>query len=96
VCRRYFLEHDPSKIDEDGNVEERYCKLDAIQGDLSVLRGWVFSWLLLVGTLVTIPYGIIADSVGRKVVVAASLISVTLPKAWIIVVCKSREQDSAA
>ncbi|KAM0517658.1 hypothetical protein ACHAPE_004630 [Trichoderma viride] len=87
VCRRCFLEHDPSKIDKDGNVEERYCKLDVIQGELSVLRGWVFSWFLLVGTLVTIPYGVVADSMGRKIVVAASLISVTLPKAWIIVVC---------
>jgi MFS family permease len=46
-----------------------------------VLRGWVFSWVLLVGTLVTIPYGVVADSMGRKIVVAASLISVTLPKA---------------
>lgn len=92
VCRHYFLEHDPSKVDEDGNVEERYCKLDVIQGQLSVLRGWVFSWLLLVGTLVTIPYGVVADSMGRRIVVAASLISVTLPKAWIIVVCKSRRR----
>jgi hypothetical protein len=90
VCRRYFLEHDPSKIDKDGNVEEGYCKLDVIQGELSVLRGWVFSWFLLVGTLVTIPYGVVADSIGRKIVVAASLISVTLPKAWIIVVCRPR------
>lgn len=42
VCRRYFLKHDPSKVDEGGNVEERYCKLEVIQGELSVLRGWGF------------------------------------------------------
>ncbi|KAK1237351.1 hypothetical protein MKX08_002976 [Trichoderma sp. CBMAI-0020] len=55
-----------SKVDEAGNVEERHCKLD-----VSVFRGWVFSWFLLVGTLVTIPYGVVADSMGREVVVAA-------------------------
>lgn len=95
VCRCYFLEHDPSKVDENGDVEESYCKLDVIQGELSVLRGWVFSWFLLVGTLVTIPYGVVADSIGRKIVVAASLISVTLPKAWIIVVCKPKRNNAA-
>lgn len=94
VCRHYLLEHDPSKVDENGNVEEKYCKLDVIQGELSVLRGWVFSWLLLVGMLVTIPYGVVADSMGRKIVMAASLISVTLPKTWIIIVCKSRQTMS--
>jgi len=87
VCRRYYLEHDPSKVDNDGSVNESYCKLDILQGELSMLRGWLFSWLLLAGIFVAVPFGLLADSLGRKIVIGCSLISVTLTKAWIILVC---------
>lgn len=87
VCPKYYLEHNAAMVDNHGKVPEEYCKLDEIQGQLGMLRGWLFSCLLLAGMLVTIPFGVLADSTGWKLVVVASLASVTLTKVWIIIIC---------
>lgn len=31
LCRRYYAAHDPSLIDSNGNVEERFCKISSVQ-----------------------------------------------------------------
>ena len=41
ICKRYWLEHDPSFIDPGGEVAEKYCKLAPIHKDLAKLRGWM-------------------------------------------------------
>ena len=39
VCREYFWKHDPSVIDPNGFVDERLCKVDAIQNKVA----WLFA-----------------------------------------------------
>ncbi|MCJ1309861.1 hypothetical protein MMC25_003522 [Agyrium rufum] len=40
-CKNYYLEHDPSVIGPGGMVPEAYCKLNSIQKELALLRGWL-------------------------------------------------------
>lgn len=41
ICRRYYLAHDKSRINPDGNVDEALCKVDEIQQSLALVRGWL-------------------------------------------------------
>jgi hypothetical protein len=42
VCRRYYLEHDPSKVMTAMETSRNcFCKLHMIQGELGMLRGWL-------------------------------------------------------
>lgn len=50
-CRRYYLEHDPRLIDSAGHIPERFCKLQEIQENLSLMRAWLGSVEGLVGRL---------------------------------------------
>ncbi len=89
VCRRYYQTHNQSFIDSHGFVDEKYCKLEFLQGELSMLQAWLLFWIYLVGLPVTIPLGSLADSIGRKSVIGMSLVAVTLSKVWVLTVCKT-------
>ncbi|KAF2434683.1 MFS general substrate transporter [Tothia fuscella] len=41
-CKEYYQKHDPSLIGSDGNdgVDEKWCKVSAVQGDVAMLKGW--------------------------------------------------------
>ncbi|GKT89017.1 major facilitator superfamily transporter [Colletotrichum tofieldiae] len=39
LCREHYVVADPSVIDEDGNVEERLCKIDGVQKGLAWIQG---------------------------------------------------------
>ena len=41
VCRSYYRSVDPSTIAPDSTVLARSCKIDAIQKEVAVLRGWL-------------------------------------------------------
>ncbi|KAH6716090.1 hypothetical protein BKA61DRAFT_720367 [Leptodontidium sp. MPI-SDFR-AT-0119] len=66
--------------------DEKFCKLDNVQGELSMLQAWLLFWIYLVALPMTIPLGALADTVGRKAVIAMSLVAVTLMKVWVIIV----------
>lgn len=40
ICRSYYQTNDPSRIGDGGVVDERHCKVDAVQEELAVLTGW--------------------------------------------------------
>ncbi|KAG8420890.1 hypothetical protein J3458_002810 [Metarhizium acridum] len=41
-CREYYQEHDPSLIGSDGRdgVDEEWCKVSWVQGEVAMLKGW--------------------------------------------------------
>ncbi|KAF4504262.1 hypothetical protein G6O67_008435 [Ophiocordyceps sinensis] len=63
------------------------CKDRDVQSELSTLRGWELTFGLIPGLLTAIPYGIIADRYGRKVVLSLSLFGITLVQAVDIIIC---------
>lgn len=42
ICRQYYEQRDPSLIGSDGRdgVDEKWCKVKEVQGDLAMLKGW--------------------------------------------------------
>ncbi|KAF4551452.1 MFS efflux pump-like protein [Elsinoe fawcettii] len=87
LCRRYYQQHDPSLISPDGHVAEQYCKISSIQEDLSALKGWMSTLEGLVGLILVLPYGALAEVKGAKLVAMLNLAGYALFCAWTLVVC---------
>lgn len=49
ICREYYQRHDPTVIEPDGNITERFCKLQEVQTRLAVLNGAISMSALTVG-----------------------------------------------
>lgn len=49
LCRDYYRKHDPSLIAPGGFLEERLCKLDSVQSELAIVRGWSLAFDALPG-----------------------------------------------
>ena len=39
-CLKYYQRHDPSKIGSDGKIPEDMCKLESIQGEVAIVKGY--------------------------------------------------------
>ena len=87
ICYRYYEKVDPSKIivgrdavgpGAIGGVDEMLCKVDAVQGDVAMLRGWQQLFDAFPSLLLAIPIGYAADRFGRRPFVLAGLISYVL------------------
>jgi hypothetical protein len=89
ICLEYYRAHDASVIDEHGNVPEKLCKIDAVQQKLAMIFGWQDTFDALPGVLLAIPFGTLADRVGRKWIFTASLFGLQLNFAWVLLVCKT-------
>ncbi|KAF8543043.1 major facilitator superfamily domain-containing protein [Trichophaea hybrida] len=87
ICRSHYLAHDPSVINPDGSIDESLCKLDAIQARLAHIRGWQVFFEAIPVLLLAIPWGALADRVGRKRVLAINYIGYLIHISWILVVC---------
>ncbi|KAJ5160144.1 uncharacterized protein N7482_007148 [Penicillium canariense] len=54
------------------------CKSPQVQGELALINGWKDTFDQLPGILVALPYGFAADSIGRKPILALSLVGLIL------------------
>lgn len=87
LCYKYYLEQDPSVI-EDGTIPEELCKVDIVQQRLASIFGWQEMFNALPGLLLAVPFGTLADRIGRKWIFAASLVGIVLSYAWTLLICK--------
>ncbi|KAI1121237.1 major facilitator superfamily domain-containing protein [Nemania abortiva] len=93
VCRDYYLGHDPSVIGPpplsyvDGNL----CKINEIQVDLAYIRAVKSLLMTVPGLLLTIPYGRLADRIGRKPVAFLGMTGQVLVYFWVVLVCYFHE-----
>lgn len=63
------------------------CKENSVQSELSVIRGWQSTFDLIPGLLVAVPYGILADKVGREFVLFLASLGITLSSGFYILIC---------
>jgi MFS family permease len=87
ICQNHFAIVDPSKINSNGSVEERYCKVGPVQEELALLRGWLDFFDYIPGLFLAIPFGILADRYGRKWLSGLNIASIWLRMGWICFVC---------
>ena len=86
-CSHFYRDHDPSFIGQDGTVPERFCKIEPVQSDVAMLKGWQVFLDNIPSILIAIPFGILADKYGRKPVVLLNSIALCLRVSWIMLVC---------
>ena len=86
-CSNFYREHDPSFIGEDGIVPERFCKIEPVQSDVAMLKGWQVFLDNIPSILLAIPFGILADKYGRKPIILLNAIALCLRISWIMFVC---------
>ncbi|KAI0109611.1 major facilitator superfamily domain-containing protein [Nemania sp. FL0031] len=93
VCRDYYLSHDPSVIGPPplSYVDEKLCKVNEIQVDLAYIRAMKSLLMTVPGLLLTIPYGRLADRIGRKPVAFLGMVGQVLAYFWVVLVCYFHE-----
>ncbi|RAL00275.1 MFS transporter [Aspergillus ibericus CBS 121593] len=63
------------------------CKSADVQGDLALLKGWMSTFDQLPGIILALPYGLMADRIGRRPVLAMSLLGAILEEIAIRLIC---------
>ncbi|RMZ69647.1 Major facilitator superfamily domain general substrate transporter [Pyrenophora seminiperda CCB06] len=89
LCLKHYRETDPSVIPAHGMIAEKLCKVDIVQQRLAGIFGWQDMFDAVPGMLLAVPYGTLADKVGRKPVFLASLVGMLLSYAWALLICYS-------
>ncbi|KAI0114551.1 major facilitator superfamily transporter [Hypoxylon sp. NC0597] len=86
LCREYYRTHGPSITHNGGTIDEKYCKLDAIQQSLAWYVG-IMETLWIVGDFImTIPLGFVAEKYGRRTVLWLNLVPRIFLLSWASVV----------
>lgn len=92
ICYRYYEHADPTKIQIGreavgpgaiGGVEEMWCKVDPVQSELAMLRGYQQLFDGFPALLLAIPFGAAADRWGRKPFMILGLLSFLFRSLWI-------------
>jgi MFS family permease len=86
LCRSYFKSTLPIAIDFSDPIPEDHCKIPLVQSQLAMLKGWDLTFSCIPGILVAVPYGVMADKYGRKLVLMLGLLGVLLGLFWVMVV----------
>lgn len=87
ICREHYLRNEPSFEDVYGNIPEYLCKLPSIQQRLAHLRGYLSALEAIVGLVFTLPYGLLIDLLGERLVAGINVVGYLLSCGWIIIVC---------
>jgi hypothetical protein len=82
LCREYYAVHDPSVIGDNGGIPERLCKLPQIQSSVARMRGIMAMMEAIPGLLLAVPFGILADKKGRRLVIGLCLTGFLLRDTW--------------
>ncbi|KAH7356776.1 major facilitator superfamily domain-containing protein [Rhexocercosporidium sp. MPI-PUGE-AT-0058] len=87
ICHHHYDKiQGPGHIGFEKKIDESLCKGDEVQKELNVIFS-IIPVLEAIPSLVTIiPYGLLADRIGRKPVIILSLIGLLLNACWDIIV----------
>ncbi|RFU33894.1 hypothetical protein B7463_g2408, partial [Scytalidium lignicola] len=85
ICRDFYPEMagaSPLSLSDDPR-----CKSTEVQSNLAMLRGWQATLECLPGIITGVPYGLLSDRYGRKMVFNLSLSGIILTAMWYATVC---------
>jgi hypothetical protein len=86
LCRQYYVERNSSLFDDDGNVPEKYCKNTDIQSELAQIRGALSFLDEIITIFLVVPFGILGDIYGRKLIAVISMGGMVLADTWVLFV----------
>jgi hypothetical protein len=73
ACRQYYAEYDPRQIAADRQVPESMCKIKEVQTELAAVKGYMEFFDGVLSAFLAIPYGLLADRIGRKPIICLSI-----------------------
>ncbi|GAB1318260.1 General substrate transporter [Madurella fahalii] len=76
ICHAYYDK------DRSEPIEEQLCKVDGVQKELAFLGGWAAMINSVVGLIAALPYGVLADRIGRKPTFILSYCGIIVAFAW--------------
>lgn len=79
VCRKYYS-------DVRAGSDDR-CDAVPIQAEVANIAGWIVTFKLIPTVLLSVPFGLMADTWGRKPTLFFSLLGMILGLLWQITVC---------
>ncbi|KAG0645285.1 MFS efflux pump [Hyphodiscus hymeniophilus] len=83
VCRAYYKRTFPHEFENPHDpIPEDRCKVADVQGKLAKLRGWDQTFSCLPSIITAVPYGVMADKYGRKIVMFLSLLGIIMSLVW--------------
>jgi len=91
VCRKYY-ESTSSFIVLP--IPEENCKVGPIQRELAMLKGWDITISCVPGLFLAVPYGVLADKYGRKLVWGLCSTGIVLSVMWAIFIGKSAFKET--
>ncbi|PYH40629.1 MFS transporter [Aspergillus saccharolyticus JOP 1030-1] len=87
ICHRVHPELFAGGLDRLTAASNALCKSADVQGELALLVGWKDTFSMLPGMILAIPFGLMADKVGRKPVIILSLAGVIMQECAIRLIC---------
>ncbi|RAL12729.1 MFS transporter [Aspergillus homomorphus CBS 101889] len=84
ICDDYYARH--ISVATTGETSDR-CKVHAVQMELAQVRGYQQLVPLFAALVCTVPYGLLAERIGRKRVLVLSGAGVCAALGWVLAVC---------
>ncbi|KAI1110455.1 major facilitator superfamily domain-containing protein [Nemania sp. NC0429] len=84
ICDSYYDHSPQSQLSSEG---ENPCEAQPVQRELALVRGFLQLVPIFSGLLCTVPYGLLAERVGRKRVLVLSGAGTLAAFAWVLAVC---------
>lgn len=82
-CSQWYKDH---PLDDSilllGQIPEQLCKIKEVQQPVSTLKGWLEFFGAIPGLVLSIPMGILVDSIGRRYVGIAVISTIWLAQVW--------------
>lgn len=85
-CDEYYRNHPTIQLPYHGPIPEEMCKVTEVQKQVSSLRGWYEFYDSLPTLVMAIPFGILSDIFGRRLLLINNLINLTLGQIFISLV----------
>ncbi|KAL6903858.1 major facilitator superfamily domain-containing protein [Trichoderma evansii] len=87
ICRTYYYADQPSDVGR-LPIDERLCKIDAIQTRLAYFNSWVSMMEATLSLIAAFPYASLADRVGRRIAIALATTGTLLSLTCVVAVLR--------
>lgn len=91
VCHEQYTAANPEVPKQAAqNIPGDFCGSPAVQQYVADLRGYLVALEALVGLFLTLPYGLLVNRCGERLVAGLSLLGVSIACAWVLLVSFSK------